>query len=52
MTLYVATREKPPGEGVREIDQCSKCATRIALQAPSSNAPASAAPTRCSAERM
>src|SRR5688500_15125740 len=42
MTANVASREKPPSGGVRDIDQCSKCATRIALQAPSSNAAASA----------
>jgi hypothetical protein len=42
MTANVATRDKAPGEGVREIDQCSKCATRIGLQAPSTSAPASA----------
>jgi len=42
MTANVASREKAPAEGVGEIDQCSQCATRIALQAPSSKAPASA----------
>jgi hypothetical protein len=42
MTANVAARQTAPGDGVRLIDQCSKCACRIALQAPSSSTPASA----------
>ncbi len=42
MTAKTAAPEAAPGDGVREIDQCSKCATHIALQAPSTSAPASA----------